>query len=91
MKYCEFLNKFLARNYLHKNGYTQFEEYSESGDFGPGSREYWSVPGCERNEFGVALKCADLSQISARGWWVKDFAYKAEQDNSALAETAVQA
>lgn len=66
------MTKAEARQFLADYGYTEFLEYSESGDHGPRSREYYAHRGGRRyppNEVCPEgnLMRADISKLDS-GW-----------------------
>lgn len=61
-----------ARAFVASHGFTVFHEYSESGDAGPKSREYWITPDQRRYPGNEAcpegnLLRADVSKVG-RSW-----------------------
>lgn len=51
-------------------GFTDHVSTSESGDWGPGSREYYAKPGAEKNEHGMPLRVKTVSMMGINRWLV---------------------
>lgn len=56
-----------AQKFVKAAGFTEFHAYSESGDHGYKSREYWKKPGCEVNQYGCPMGMACISKVG-RQW-----------------------
>lgn len=52
---------------LFNAGFTEHVDTSESGDFGPGSREYYARPDTPLNDHGWPIETANVSRITS-GW-----------------------
>lgn len=65
-----FPDKIAATKAILAAGFTEHVETSESGDWGPGSREYYCKPGAERNRYGYPLIAASVSKLDDR--WMAD-------------------
>lgn len=56
-----------AQRHVIELGYSKFHEYSESGDYGPRSREYWAKPSSPVNEHGIPMERVAISYVM--GQW----------------------
>lgn len=57
-----------AQAALMSMGYTEFEGLSQCGDYGQGSREYWSKPNSPKNDYGVPTEQRSISRLG--NFWV---------------------
>lgn len=60
-----------ARKAVIAAGFTKHEGVGQAGDYAYGSREYYSRPGCEVNQFGCPMEIATISKMPG-GWCTFD-------------------
>ena len=65
-----FKSKAAAVKHVLAKGFTKHEGTGESGDYGYGSREYYSKPGCETNQYGTPQDMLTISKVGGREWYV---------------------